>query len=178
MLQVKSDLIRHEDFKEFAYPDPLSKLANKYKHLDWGDKPARELLPGLKEEDGIPWTVGVGFTYGVTPDSRMDRCKAERMLEEKILEMDETLRKALPWYKDTSFVTKTILVNMGFNLGIVGLLGFRNTLAFVKAQNYKQAAANMRLSLWFSQTGTRAKELAKRMETQSIEPQHLVKDII
>lgn len=181
MLQVKADLERHEGFKEFAYPDPLSKLAKTYRRLPWGDKPATELMeltPEMDAVDGAPWTMGFGFTHGVTPESRIERIRAERMLEEKIMEMNTVLTNALPWYKDASHVTKTILINMAFNMGLVGLLKFKNTLAYVKAGSYIQAAANMRKSLWFSQVGSRAIELAKRMETQAIEPQHLAKDKI
>lgn len=175
LLQVKKDLDRHEGFREFAYPDPLSPLFKKYPHLQWGFKPVRELPipPGTDLDQGKPWTVGYGFTEGTTPDSRMNRITAERKLEEKILEEDHKLSVALPWYKDgTSFVTKTILINMSFNMGIRGLLKFKNTLAFVKSKQYANAASNMRKSLWYKQVTSRASELARRMETQEIPAQY------
>jgi hypothetical protein len=181
LLQVKSDLERHEGFREFAYPDPLTKLfkalpADK-RHL-WGTKPARELVAEFNEEDGAPWTFGFGFTKGVNSESRIERIRAERKLEEHTLEMDYALGETLPWYKDASFVTKTILINMGFNLGLVGLLKFRNTLAYVKAKEYNKAAANMRKSLWFKQVGRRAEELSNRMASQNIEPQYKAKETV
>jgi lysozyme len=178
LLQVKSDLDRHEGFREFAYPDPLSPLHKKAPAHVWGTKPAREIVADFKEEDGAPWTFGFGFTKGVTSESRIDRIRAERKLEEHTLEMDGMLTLALPWYKEASFVTKTVLINMGFNLGLAGLLKFKNTLAYVKAKTYVQAAANMRKSLWYKQVGKRADELAKRMETQTIEPQHKAKETV
>ena len=92
--------------------------------------------------------------------------------------MDCALNNALYWYKDVSFVTKTVLINMAFNLGLRGLLGFRNTLAYVKAKDYSKAARNMKLSLWYSQVGSRAKYLAQRMEKQIIEPHHLAQESI
>jgi lysozyme len=174
LLQVKMDLDRHEGFREFAYPDPLSELYKKHPNLPWGFKPAREIAPpGCNFEDGKPWTVGFGFTHGVTADSRMNRITAERLLETKILEVDTALRNALPtWYSKASFATKTVLINMSFNLGLKGLLGFRNTLNYLKGANYKQAAANMRHSLWYKQVKKRAEELARRIETQEIEAAH------
>ena len=180
--QVKKDLDRHEGYREFAYPDPLSPLFKKYPHLrkKWGYKPARELLPADTEWSlGAPWTVGHGFTgEGITQDSKMDRTLSERKLEEKILQINTALNRALSWYTDTSFVTKTILINMTFNMGLVGVLKFKNTLAYIKAQNYSQAAANMEKSLWYSQVGVRAQELVKRMRTQTIEPQHAAQEKI
>lgn len=172
--QVKKDLERHEGFREFAYPDPLSKLATRYPRKDWGFRPAVDILKELKislndaVKLGAPWTVGFGFTANINPESRINRITAERLLEGKILEMDNALRSVLTFYKDSSFVTKTILINMGFNMGLKGLLGFRNTLEYVKQKNYKSAAANMRKSLWFRQVSRRAEELSKRMETQVI----------
>lgn len=171
ILQCKKDLETDEGFGEYAYADPLSRLYRTYHAVAWGTKPARELLPAnAKLEEGEPWTYGFGFTHGVTPDSRISRIAAERMLEDLILKMDALLAQKLPWYTEASFVTRTILINMGFNMGVAGLLGFRNTLEFVKAKQYTQAARNMTLSLWYAQTGSRAKKLVKRMETQTIEP--------
>lgn len=181
LLQVKDDLERHEGFREFAYPDPLTKLykmlPKKDRHL-WGTRPARELVSDFDPKDGAPWTYGFGFTHGVTPDSRIERIRAERKLEEHTLEMKYALARALPWISEASFVTHTILINMAFNMGLPGLLMFRNTLRFVKEKNYKQAAQNMKLSLWYSQVGDRAEELTNRMSSQTIEPQHKAKEAI
>lgn len=179
ILQMKKDLERHEGYRFYAYPDPLSKLAKKYRGLDWGFKPARELLSLVKdmgEEDGMPWTVGFGDTHGVSPDSTSDRIQAERRLEQHILSKQAALEAALPWVKDASFVTRTILLNMTFNMGLHGLLTFKNTLRFVQQKDYARAAHNMTLSLWYRQTGVRAKELVERMRTQEILPAHKAKE--
>jgi lysozyme len=176
--QVVSDLDRHEGFREFAYPDPLSSIAKKQPSKDWGFKPAREVaLPGTNWDAGKPWTVGFGFTHGVTPDSRMNRITAERRLEQEILDVDSALSNVLSWYKEASYVTKTILINMAFNLGVKGLLGFRNTLTFISQKNYEQAARNMTQSLWFRQVGKRAVELTERMRTQTIPTTYTAKDL-
>lgn len=179
MLQVKSDLIRHEGYKQYAYPDPLSKLAKLNQHMQWGDVPARPLMAligKVNEDDGAPWTVGFGFTNGVTPDSVMPRLQAERKLEGLILDMNGVLYNYLSWYKDCTFVTKTVLINMGFNLGVGSLLKFKNSLSCIKAKLYPQAASNLRSSLWYKQVGARARELVERLQTQSILPQDLTKE--
>ena len=118
------------------------------------------------------------YREGITHESRMDRTISERKLEEKILQVNSALGRALSWYQDATFVTKTILINMTFNMGLVGVLKFKNTLAYIKAQNYTQAAANMEKSLWYRQVGVRARELVKRMRTQTIEPQHAAQEKI
>ena len=172
--QVTSDLDRHEGFREYAYPDPLSKLQAQHPRERWGFVPARQILSrlGISVEaaatSGHPWSVGHGFTGGTTLDSRMSRLMSERKLEEKVVEMDGVLKNTLPWYKDATDVTKGILVNMSFNLGLKGLLGFKNTLRFISEKNYEQAASNMKQSLWARQVKVRADELIERMRTQSI----------
>lgn len=172
--QVKGDLSRQEGFREFAYPDVLSSLYKAHPSHPWGFKPAREILAeiGVSYDaalrDGSPWTVGHGFTQGVNPDSKMERIRSERMLEQHILEADLQLSGVLGWYTEAPFVVKTVLINMKFNLGLKGLLGFKNTLRYMKEKNYTQAAANMRKSLWYRQVTNRAEELARRIETQTI----------
>lgn len=172
--QVASDLDRHEGYREFAYPDPLSRLYKKFPNEKWGFKPARDILAklGFPLEEagkaGAPWTVGYGFTHGVNPDSKVSRQQALRKLEELVLAVHRDLVGTLTWYKDSSFVTKTVLINMYYNLGRAGLLGFRNTLRYISEKRYTQAAANMMKSLWAKQVGQRARELARRIETQEI----------
>lgn len=173
LLQVKSDLDRHEGFREYAYPDPLSELRRKFPHLAWGFKPARSLVPmGTNLDTGAPWTYGFGETNGVGPDSRITRILAERKLEMSILEIDNALRNILSWYDGASFVTKTVLINMAYNMGLKSLLGFKNSLAMLGAKRYQDAAHNLTLSLWYKQVGNRAKELVHRIATQTIEPQN------
>lgn len=175
--QTAEDLKRAEGFKAYAYPDPLSIVAKKYRAYPWGDKPASEILAMIGPVDldqGAPWTVGYGFTNGVNPSSTITQIQADRKLEGLVLDMNGVLYNTLSWYKDASFVTKTILINMAFNMGLKGLLTFKNTLKYIAAKDYKNAAQNMQLSRWFQQVGGRAKELVQRMSTQTIEPQHLV----
>lgn len=175
--QVVADLSRHEGFRPYAYPDPLSVLYKKNPHLNWGFAPARGIAPpGTDFNTGKPWTIGFGDTHGVTPDHQTDRHRATRRLTDEVAELDAALSSVFSWYKDeASFTTKTVLLNMAYNLGLKGLLGFKNTLRYVKEKNYKQAAANMQKSLWARQVGSRAAELSRRMSTQEIPEQFLAK---
>ena len=179
--QTCKDLGRHEPYNEWAVPHPLSPIGRKYRGEDWpwGSVHARSLLgriKGAKEEDGAQWMVGYGFTNGVTPDSSIPKIRADRKLEELVLAMDGLLGSKLPWYKDASLVTKSVLINMGLDMGLQGLLSYKNTLAFIKAGQWDKAANSMKLSIWYAKNGSRAKELAKRILTQSVEPQHKTED--
>ncbi|MDP3115142.1 MAG: glycoside hydrolase family protein, partial [Candidatus Cloacimonadaceae bacterium] len=50
-------------------------------------------------------------------------------------------------------VRKSVLLNMCFNLGIGGLMGFNNTLAFIAAGDWERAANGMLASMWAKQVG-------------------------
>ena len=49
---------------------------------------------------------------------------------------------------------------MGYQLGISGLLSFKNTLKLIQESRYREAADNMLLSKWAKQTPNRVKLLA------------------
>lgn len=176
--QCKKDKERHEGYRFYAYPDVLKPLYKRYPNERWGYVPASDIIKklGIPEEvaakDGAPWTVGHGFTHGVNLHSTMTREMSERKLETYILEIDADLERLLSWYKDAPFVVKTVLINMAFNMGVQGLLGFKNTLNFMKERKWTNAAANMRQSLWYKQVTNRASELARRIETQEIPVQY------
>lgn len=173
--QTAADLVRHEALREFAYPDPLSLIARKYRRLPWGFKPARELLAQIpeKEEHGRPWTVGVGFAIGVTPDSRMTKEQAMRKLDEKIQIYAGDLQRLVPNITDHPFVVQTVFLNLMFNLGFERLAKFKNTLAFLDRKDYQAVADNLEKSLWYRQVGRRAVELVERLRTLSIKEEHV-----
>ena len=73
------------------------------------------------------------------------------------------LRKSLPWYSTLNESRQRVLANMAFNLGIDGLLKFRNMLAACQAGDYNLAANEMLNSTWAKQVGDRAQRLADMM---------------
>jgi len=51
------------------------------------------------------------------------------------------------------------MVNMSFNLGVPGLLKFKNSLNYLKKGDYQLAAANFTKSKWYEQVGNRARRI-------------------
>lgn len=175
--QVVADLERHEGFRKYAYPDPLSYLGTKYRSLPWGKQPARTLMALVKEQDdrkGAPWTVGFGDTVGVGPDTIVTLIAARAKLSNHIGKNLRELGQLIPSWQIQPFPIQTVLVNLIYNLGKEGLGKFKNTLSYITARNYPAAAANLEKSKWYGQVGYRAQELVKRVRTNSIDPKHLV----
>lgn len=182
MPQVLSDLKRHEGYREYAYPDPLSSWGRAYpswKHR-WGRQPASVLMAqlGLSKADvaqGAPWTVGYGFTKGVKHTTRTTHKESEGRLKEEIVEHVKGLDMLVPgWRTEHSLVVQSVLVNLIYNLGHTRLAKFAPTLALFKTKEYAAAAARLRNTAWYKQVGVRSVELVERLETGRIRPEHLV----
>lgn len=75
----------------------------------------------------------------------------------------------LPWWKGLSPARQSVLADMSFNLGIRGLLTFRNTLESMRKGDYEAAANGMLASKWARQVGNRAVNLARIMRTGEYE---------
>ena len=105
-------------------------------------------------------TIGVGRNLddvGITKDEAM------HLLECDIRRVKADLDLALSWWRGLDDVRQRALVNMAFNLGITRLMGFKNTLAAIRAGNYVDAAKGMLDSKWATQVGERATRLAAMM---------------
>ena len=177
MKQVMADLARHEGFREFAYPDPLSPLAKRFRRIRWGFVPAGPFIENPKNNinprNGHPWTVGYGFTKQVTPYTRISRAAADKLLEQVILDHLPVLDKVIPNWRRLPLFAKSVVINMAFNLGS-RLLQFKNSMAAIANGQYDTAARNLRKSLWAKQVGQRANELISRLERRAIAKEHLV----
>lgn len=176
--QSLSDLARHEGFREYAYPDPLSYLGKKYRgsKFKWGFRPARDILRELGEDAsrGAPWTVGYGETNGVTPDTRWSEPEARAKLKTSVISHVENLHKLYPNWQNAPLFVSSVLVNMIYNLGYAKFSAFQPTINRIKAGAFAEAGTRLKKTPWYSQVGYRAQELVQRLERQSIAPHHRV----
>lgn len=112
-------------------------------------------------------TVGkMTIGYGRNLDANgITRDEASYMLNSDIDRTVKALLAHLPWVLELDTVRQSVLVNMAFNMGVDGLLTFRNTLKAVQQDRYDDAAAGMLESRWAEQVGHRAVELAEQMRS-------------
>lgn len=123
------------------------------------------------------WTVGVGHLidparganpapFGmdlrnggdITPEQSAQLLDVD--IDAKSAEMD---RRAA-WWTGLTDDRQRVLINMAFQLGVSGLLGFRKAIAAMQVGDYAEAAAQMRDSAWArTQTPVRAARLIERM---------------
>ena len=107
------------------------------------------------------WTIGIGRNLS---DSGISEDEAFYLLRHDLQRVTRELDQNLPWWRELSEVRQKVVVSMAFNLGISGLLGFRDMLSAAEAGDYSTAARHMLGSRWAAQVGRRAVELAYLME--------------
>ena len=71
----------------------------------------------------------------------------------------------LPWWRALDPIRQRVMLNWCFNIGIGGLLGFKNTLAAIERHDWPAAVAGMKASKWNTQVGHRAERLEQAMAT-------------
>lgn len=129
-----------------------------------------ELTADLKRDEGLrlkPYRDTVGkLTVGIgrnLDDVGISEAEAEYLLQQDIDRTMAEMDRLMPWWRGLDDTRKRVLINMGFNLGVPGLMKFKNTLAAVKEGRYADAADGMLASKWAKQVGDRAIRLADLM---------------
>ena len=117
-------------------------------------------------EDSLGYlTIGVGHLIDVRRGGGLSPDEIDYILTNDISEKSAQVLEALPWAKDLTEPRMAVLINMAFQMGIGGLLGFPGMLGAVRMGDYKAAAEHMLDSKWEQQTPTRAHRLADQMES-------------
>ena len=122
-----------------------------------------ECLVAYPDTVGV-WTVGVGHAH-VAQGTVWTQAQADTSFDADLFNAMHDLDFRLSWWRELDVVRAAVLLNMAFNMGVEGLLGFHNTLAAIEAGNYGAASGGMLSSRWAKQVGARATRLAAMMKT-------------
>lgn len=137
---IIEQLKRDEGFRPTPYLDSVGK-----KTIGYGHNLIARPLPGV--EGGI--TVARG----------------ELILLDDVADIESTLARAIPWLTSLDDARQGVLLNMSFNIGVHGVQGFHNMLAYTQSKQFSVAADQMIASKWYTQVGARAERLVKQMRT-------------
>jgi len=131
-----------------------------------------KLAEQLKKHEGLrlkPYTDTVGkLTLGIgrnLEDKGITEQEALFMLNNDVDYFYDKIKKEINWFWALNDARQNALVNMAFNLGVNGLLTFKNTLFLIANGSFDSAAEEMLNSKWAEQVGYRADELAEQMRT-------------
>ena len=152
--------------EDSLYQKPIEKP-----RLSWVDEATKQ----LKSDEGLVLhaysdtvgmlTIGYGRLIDKRKNGGISKQEAEYLLRNDIDSRVQTLQNRLPWFNKLDDARKGVLLNMSFQMGVEGLLGFHATLARVQAGDYMGAADSMLQSKWATQTPNRANRLAQQMRT-------------
>lgn len=118
-------------------------------------------LKPYKDTLGI-LTIGVGRNL---TDVGISAAEADLMLDNDIERIREPIARLCPWFHDLDEARQGVILNMGFNMGLGGILQFKKMIAALKEQDWERAAKEMKDSLWARQVHSRADRLAQQMRT-------------
>ncbi|ABR91597.1 Hypothetical protein mma_2188 [Janthinobacterium sp. Marseille] len=110
-------------------------------------------------------TIGIGRLIDKRKGGGISKEESAYLLANDIMRFSSELDSKIPWWKSVGDARRGVLLSMAFQMGVDGLLGFKNTLEFIRAGRYEKAADGMMNSLWAKQTPERATRMAKQMRT-------------
>ena len=120
-----------------------------------------------KDSVGKP-TVGYGFLVAaLSPDELklnggkvepISKEVAEKILNLKVAKLQKRVFQCLPWLQSKPQNVQDTLIEMAYQLGLAGLMGFHHTLSCIEVGDYAQAARNLRASLLYRQTPKRVED--------------------
>jgi lysozyme len=117
-----------------------------------------------QDSEGI-WTIGVG--RNINPENGLGLSDDEiyYLLGNDIKRVEQECRDAFEFYDDLNEVRKDALLNLCFNLGLPRLRKFTLALGHLEAGRYDKSAEEFLDSLWATQVGQRAIEVAEMVKT-------------
>lgn len=142
------------------------------------------LLESIKENEGFRSyiykdtlgfeTIGYGFKVSSLTSEEiefnggsiepMSEKIAGKILERKVKILSRKVFAALPWLEGKPQNVQDVIIEMAYQLGLDGMLNFKNTLNFIKEGDFTKAGENMRKSRWYNQTLRRVERLIKKLK--------------
>ena len=125
------------------------------------------LIDDIKQEEGfkgIVYKCTEGFdTIGYGTRLPLSEKEAEMILEYRLNILKSNLSGSLSML-DIDKKAWDILYNMVYQMGVKGVLNFKNMIKALEAKDYKRASDEMLDSKWAKQTPARANRLSKAMK--------------
>lgn len=104
-------------------------------------------------------TIGYGRNLEANP---LTKAEAQILLENDLKKIVKKLTR-YGFYTRLDSGRRAVILNMAFNLGVNGLMKFKNMIEALELKDYDKAADEMLNSRWANQVKSRATRLAKQM---------------
>lgn len=124
--------------------------------------PIEMLMGRIVEHEGIRksayqdslgyWTIGCGRLIDSRKSAGLSVDETFYLLRNDIANCKEQL-KPYDWFKSQDEVRAGVLIELCFNLGLTGLLGFKKMIDALTRKNYPEAVKQLLDSRWVTQIG-------------------------
>uniref|UniRef100_UPI003AF77275 glycoside hydrolase family protein n=1 Tax=Campylobacter fetus TaxID=196 RepID=UPI003AF77275 len=143
-MSLKDNIKLNEGFRDRVYKDSLGK-----------DTVGYGFLVSALEDDALEFNGGF-----IEP---MSEEIADKILSLKLERLEGDVNFLLPWLETKPKNIQDAIIEMAYQLGTRKMMGFVNTLEYIKNGNYELAKANLKNSLWYKQTPKRVENLIKAL---------------
>lgn len=123
-----------------------------------------EVLHAYQDSLGF-LTIGVGVLIDPRKGGGITAEESALLLDNRLKAKDAELRARLPWFAQLDEIRQAALLNMAYQLGVDGLMGFVKMLAALRDQRWHDAEGQALNSLWARQTPARARRIARQFAT-------------
>lgn len=112
-------------------------------------------------------TIGIGrLVDSRKPGAGLRDSEIDFLFNNDVQDRELQLAKQLPWFMGLNDARRAALVNMSFQLGVAGLLGFPRMLACLRDERWAEAETHALDSKWAKQdTPKRAARVARQLRT-------------
>ena len=110
-------------------------------------------------------TIGYGRLIDKRKAGGISEAEADVLLENDIVIRENLLRKSIKFWDQLSDARQRALLNMSFQMGVNGLLGFGRTMLLLGASRFEEAAAEALRSEWATKYPLRAKRVTEMIRT-------------
>lgn len=113
------------------------------------------------------YTIGIGFLCDPSKNAGLSIEECMMILRYRLANLEKQLSQ-YAWFTIQDPVRRSVVIEMAYNLGVNGLLGFKNMIAALGDRQVGTAAVEMGKSLWAEQIGeARLKDMQGRMREGS-----------
>ena len=128
----------------------------------------KELIENIKKNEGFNGDVykdSLGIpTIGYGTKLPLSKDEAEIILQMRLKDKIKELEKREPFVNKLPTMTQEVVSEMCYQMGVSGVLKFKNMWKALKEFDYVKASDEMLDSRWAKQTPKRAMELSEKMK--------------
>lgn len=123
-----------------------------------------EVLSMYLDSEGYA-TISVGVLIDKRKGGGLLPEESEFIFNNRLNIAKEKIDNALPWAQSMLEPRYAVLIEMCYQMGLAGLLGFKMVIGCLQRGDYEGAAYQLGNSLWAKQTPNRAQRMIKQMQT-------------